>query len=86
MIDMLILQKVADISAKIGPGYTFNMKNYLDGYQLQWKNQFVSILWRNINWEEDKIEIYKFNCQETKYFFLSDIKSANVSKIYMGNF
>lgn len=86
MIDTSLLQKIVDISSKIGPGYTFNMKNYLDGYQLQWRNQFVSIVWRNINWEEDRIEVYKYNNQESRYFTLSDIKSTDVQKICIGNF
>ena len=86
MIDIILLQKIVDISSKIGPGYTFNMKNYLDGHQLQWRNQFVSIIWRSVNWDENKIEILKFKDQETRCFSISEIKNVNVHKINIGNF
>ena len=86
MIDIILLLKIVDISSKIGPGYTFNMKNYLDGHQLQWRNQFVSIVWRSVNWDENKVEILKFKDQETRYFSISEIKSVNVHKINIGNF
>ena len=62
------------------------MKNYLDGHQLQWKNQFVSIIWRSVNWDEDRIEVLNLNSQEVKYFYLDEIKSLDVQKINIGNF
>ena len=86
MVDILILQKIVDISSKIGPGYTFNIKNYLDGHQLQWKNQFVSIIWRSINWDENKIEVFSFNNQEATCLYLDEIKDTTIHKINLGNF
>mgnify|MGYP001242167251 CR=1 FL=1 len=86
MVDIILLQKIVDISSKIGPGYTFNMKNYLDGHQLQWRNQFVSIVWRSVNWDEDKVEILKFKDQETRCFAISNVKVSDIHKINIGNF
>ena len=86
MANIEVLQKIVDISSKIGPGYVFNMKNYLDGHQLQWKNQFVSIIWRSVGWDEDRIEVLNLNSQEVKCFYIDEIKSLDVQKINIGNF
>ena len=86
MANIEVLQKIVDISSKIGPGYVFNMKNYLDGHQLLWKNQYVSIIWRSVGWDEDRIEVFNPKLKKAEYFYLDEIKSSDVQKINIGNF
>ena len=86
MVDITILQKIVDISARLGAGYTFNIKNYLDGHQLQWKNQFVSVIWRSCNWDEDRIEVFNLSSKEEKCFYLDELKSSTIHKISIGRF
>ena len=52
------LNVIADVSGRLGKGWSFSIQPYLEGVQVNWKKIGNSFMWRSINWNRDIIELY----------------------------
>ena len=52
------LSIIAKISSRLGPSYKLRIKNYLDGYQVNWFDSENSYMWRSYAWDSEVVELY----------------------------
>ena len=52
------LSIIAKVSSRLDPSYTLSIKNYLDGYQINWVNRENSYMWRSCAWDREVVELY----------------------------
>ena len=75
MIDNELLNSIANISAHLGPGYKVSVRNYFSGYQVNWSKPGVSVMWRDIRWDTECVEIL---CNSSNNTRMIEIKDLNV--------
>ena len=52
------LSIIAKISSRLDSSYTLSIKNYLDGYQINWANRENSYMWRSCAWDREVVELH----------------------------
>ena len=52
------LSIIAKVSSRLDATYKFSIKNYLDGYQVNWFNGENSYMWRSCAWDTEVVELY----------------------------
>ena len=52
------LSTIAKVSSRLDSSYTLSIKNYLDGYQVNWANGENSYMWRSCAWDREAVELY----------------------------
>lgn len=76
MIDNELLNSIANISAHLGPGYKVSVRNYFSGYQVNWSKPEISVMWRDIRWDTNCVEILYNSSNKT---IMIEIDDLNVS-------
>ena len=60
------LEVVVRVSGKLGEGWSFVIRNWLDGVQCNWKRGGVSIMWRSVGWDRETVERYVLDGSEVE--------------------
>ena len=53
------LAAIAEISGRLGSGWSFKSTYYLHGIQCNWKKDGVSVMWRNKDGDPRSVERYE---------------------------
>ena len=75
MIDNKLLNSIADISAHLGPGYKVSVMNYFSGYQVNWSKPGISVMWRDIRWDTNCVEILYNSSNDTRMIEIKDLNN-----------
>jgi len=79
MIDNMSLEDFETlmfISSHLGPSYTFKMRTFGRGIQVNWTGPRGNIMWRNINWDVNTVElVYSVN-EYVQRFNIERLKGA----------
>jgi hypothetical protein len=73
MISKENLQKIVEISSYLRPGYKFSMKCYLEGNQMNWIKGKHSIMWRDVNWIKEEVEVFDYRTKDSKMCLIRDL-------------
>ena len=58
------VKKIAEISLILGRSKRFSMKlditikDFYDGVQVNWRGPGFSLMWRSVQWDKERIELY----------------------------
>ena len=70
------LEVIVRISGKLGIGWSFEISNWLNGVQCNWKKGGVSMMWRSVGWDRETVERYELNGSEVEVRY--DIEELEV--------
>ena len=59
-----LMKKIAEISLVLGQSKRFSMhleitvKDFFDGVQVNWHGNGLSLMWRSVHWDKERLELY----------------------------
>lgn len=54
-----VMRTIVKISGRLGRGWEFEMREFFDGVQCNWRKGGMSVMWRSVRWNVELVEMYK---------------------------
>ena len=54
-----VIRTIAKISGRLGRGWEFDVREFFEGVQCNWRKGGMSVMWRSVRWNVELVEMYK---------------------------